>query len=172
MQPWIEANIQTHRKAYTVQGVVCIIFGIVALLIPALTAEFFAMLVGALLVAAGILHAYTGYSRDRHYIVLFSALAFVLAGVLLLIWPNAGILVLSAIIGIFLLVQGVLQIATAAMWAPFYGWIWMLASGIVSLSLSLIVYAGWPITGLWLLGVLIGVNLLFFGVSLLMIVKR
>lgn len=171
MQTWIEENIREHRKSYIFQGILFVVLGIAALLVPGVAAEFFELLIGCLLVITGLVQALSGYSANRHFIVLFSALASVVAGILLLVWPDAGLLVLAAIIGIFLFVQGIFQIITAAVYAPFRGWMWMLASGVVTLGLSIVIYAGWPITGIWLLGVLIGINFLFFGMTLLMIVN-
>lgn len=171
MRTWIEQNIREHRKSYILQGLVFVILGIGALIVPGVAASYFELLIGILLIITGAAQAFAGYTGNRHFVVLLSAVTSIVAGILLLVWPDTALLVIAAIIGGFLAVQGVFQLLTAAAYAPFTGWLWMLASGVITLGLAAFIFVGWPITGVWVLGILIGINFLFFGMSLLMIVN-
>jgi len=48
-------------------------------------------------------------------------------------------------------------------------WGWALASGILDLVLAALIFSGWPSTAVWAIGLLVGVNMIYFGVSLVMI---
>lgn len=171
MQTWIEDNIRHHRKAYLFQGFLFVILGAISLFVPMVAAESFELLMGAFLVITGVTQALSGYASNRHKVILLSSMASIIAGALMLIWPDAGVLVLATIVGVFLLAEAIFEIATAVAYAPFTGWIWMLLSGIVTLALATMIFVGWPVSGVWILGILLGINFLFFGMSMLMIVN-
>lgn len=84
-----------------------------------------------------------------------------------------GAVVLTMLLATYFLIAGVFRIVAAfALHLP--NWGWTLANGIISLALGILVWAGWPLTGLWVLGLFIGINLLFAGwarVMLAMLVR-
>jgi uncharacterized membrane protein HdeD (DUF308 family) len=100
---------------------------------------------------------------------LISAIIGVAAGVLLLAAPLQGTLSLTAIVIAFLLVEGIVTIVYALEHRSGQSgrWGWMLASGVLDLILGGILLSGLPGTAFWALGVLIGINLVFGGTSLI-----
>lgn len=70
---------------------------------------------------------------------------------------------------IYFLMQGFIQLFTASLYAPFKGWRWVLLSGISSIFLAIIIYIGWPVTAVWLLGLMVGLNFITFGFSMIML---
>jgi uncharacterized membrane protein HdeD (DUF308 family) len=90
-------------------------------------------------------------------------------GIVLLVAPLQGALALTIVLAVFLLVEGVFKIITAFRVRDHRGWGWLLASGIVSVILGLLIWAQWPASGLWVIGLLVAIQLLFTGWSLVML---
>jgi uncharacterized membrane protein HdeD (DUF308 family) len=86
------------------------------------------------------------------------------------IWrPLAGILSLTLVVAAYFAAQGVVQIITALTHRhAIPSWIWMLFSGVVNIVLAALIFSGWPGTAEWTLGLLFGINLLVWGLSLTM----
>jgi uncharacterized membrane protein HdeD (DUF308 family) len=102
--------------------------------------------------------------RDRGHMIwyLLEALLGIVVGALLLQSPVRGAIVLTMLLATYFILSGIFRIVAAlALHLPNWGWI--LASGVISLGLGIFVWGGWPLTGLWVLGLFIGINLLFAG---------
>jgi uncharacterized membrane protein HdeD (DUF308 family) len=164
-------NIKQHKKLYIFNGCMFMILGVIAFMAPLVAAEFLDILIGCLLLLTGIVQAGLTVVSKRHWSYYFSAIISIFAGSLMVFFPRTGILALAAIIAIFLLLQGCMQIFSASMYAPFKGWSWMLTSGLISVILAALIYAGWPITAIWFLGVLVGINFISFGISMIVLTK-
>jgi len=165
----LEENIRQHKNTYVFNGVVFMVLGLVSLTSPLIAAEFFDFLIGTLLLVTGLAQAAVSMKAKRHWSYYLSAVVSITAGSLMIAKPNEGALALAAIIAIFLLFQGVLQIFSAGMYAPFKGWLLMLASGVISIILAILIYASWPSTALWFLGLVVAINLISFGFSIIML---
>lgn len=162
-------NIKANRNMYIFNGVLFMGLGIIALIAPLAAAEFLFMLIGCLLVIAGVLQASFNFATKRHWSFYITAAIAIIAGILLVVRPEAGIYFFGMIIAVFLLLQGFMQLFYAGVYAPYRGWGWMLASGLLSIALAIFIFVGWPLSASWLFGVLIAINLMLFGFSLLTI---
>jgi len=102
---------------------------------------------------------------------LLSAILAILAGIVLLAWPLTGILSLTLVLIVFFVIEGVASIMYALDHrSGLTGrWGWMLASGIIDLILAAIIVAGLPGSAAWAIGIIVGVNMLLGGVSLIAI---
>jgi uncharacterized membrane protein HdeD (DUF308 family) len=118
-----------------------------------------------LLIFAGVLEgAYAIRHRERGHLVLYllEALLAIVVGGLLLQSPVRGAITLTLLLAAYFVISGVFRIVGAlALRLPHWGW--LLVSGVINLGLGIIVWGGWPVTGLWVLGLFIGINLLFNG---------
>jgi uncharacterized membrane protein HdeD (DUF308 family) len=83
----------------------------------------------------------------------------VIVGVLLLRHPGEGLLTLTLLLIVFFIVEGISKVIFSLTVRPFPNWGWVLASGIVGILLALYLWANLPITAVWLLGVLLGIQL-------------
>ncbi|HSX19837.1 MAG TPA: DUF308 domain-containing protein [Gammaproteobacteria bacterium] len=162
-------NIKQNKNLYIFNGIMLLVLGIIALLAPLVAAEFLDILIGCLLFVTGLFQGVVSYAAKRHWTYYITAVISVIAGGLLILQPMAGMLALATIVAIFLLLQGCMQIFYAGIYAPFTGWIWMLLSGLVSIGLTAFIYVGWPITAIWFLGILVAINLISFGISMLVL---
>jgi len=84
------------------------------------------------------------------------------AGVLLK-RPFEGLVTLTLIAGILIFIDGVIQVIGAFDMKPLYGWTWGLFSGILAIILGILIWSNWPQSSEWVLGLLIGVNLITNG---------
>ncbi len=101
---------------------------------------------------------------------LITAALSLAVGALLISHPVAGALSLTILLTAFFIAEGVFQIATSGAYRDVMGglWGWMLVSGISDLALAAIIILGWPITAVWALGLLVGVNLITSGWAIVM----
>ena len=95
------------------------------------------------------------------------ALAAILFGVLALIFivrPVITAEVLTLVMALFFLVGGLFQIVGSAV-LGFSGWGWHLIDGLITVVLGLLILAQWPASGLWVIGLFIGIDLIFYGLA-------
>lgn len=158
------------RRRLRSTGMLLVMIGLVGILLPQIISITLSILAGLLLIAAGILIAYTtwyGYGESR--LAWLRPAAVGLLGLLIILFPSAGAAAIGLILTVFFLLEGISGISLAIMFRPLPGWIWVLISGIVSLGLGIVFIAGWPFNATWLVGLLIGISLLFEGISLLVL---
>jgi uncharacterized membrane protein HdeD (DUF308 family) len=153
-------------------GILMIILGVFAIAAPygATLAVQFAL--GWILVIGGIaeaIHAFMARGWGGFLLELLSAILYVVVGVLLLTNPVGGALALTIVLAVFLIVEGIFKIMMAMRVRDHRGWGWLLASGILSVILGVLIWAEWPASGLWIIGLLVGIQLLFTGWSLVML---
>jgi uncharacterized membrane protein HdeD (DUF308 family) len=91
------------------------------------------------------------------------------AGIVLLLWPVSGVVSLTLLLIVFFIIEGVASIMYAFEHKKDLSsrWVWMLVSGIIDLILAALIWTGLPGTAAWALGLLVGINMLFGGTSLI-----
>lgn len=125
------------------------------------TAIFFA----AALVVGGlfqIIHAFSARGWGSLVISLIVGLMYVGAGLLLMTDPLATSLLLTIAIAAFLLVSGVMRLWLAFRHWSDYGWI-LGASGLLGIALGVVLFLGFPWSGLVVPGMLLGIDMIFHG---------
>ncbi len=169
--PAIERDLQAHRGKYIAQGVLFILAGVAAAVFPASTVVSLSLIVGALLLATGIVQLFLSLKSKTHWWSIFSALLSIAVGGILLIRPLPMLLAFMTLVALFLTVEGLLELLLALQFRPARNWNWMFVSGIMTILLALLLWIGWPIFGFFYLGWAIAINLIFYGLSLLMLVR-
>ncbi len=162
-----------HRIAFIIESILLIILGVIAIALPFYATLSFELFIGWILVIGGIIQLYKSIQMIKlpgGPISLMGAIIYIVVGALMLIFPMTGILTLTLLIGIFFLLEGLMKIAFSFELKPTQNWGWLLFSGIIALIMSGIILFGWPATSLWVIGLLVGINLVFFGFSLLALV--
>jgi uncharacterized membrane protein HdeD (DUF308 family) len=170
------AMLARNWWVFAVRGAAAILFGILALLWPALTLLTLVLLFGAYALVDGILAVAAGiaaYGRnERWWAVLLEGVAGVIIGVLTFLWPGTTALVLLFFIAAWAFITGILEIVAAIQLRRVITNEWMMILGGVAsilFGLLLVVFPGAGALGLtWL----IGVYALVFGVMLLVLAFR
>jgi uncharacterized membrane protein HdeD (DUF308 family) len=173
MQRAVRDAFAAHWKLMMFQGVVMIILGVLAVAAPVIASIAIDIYVGWLFLFSGVIGLIALFSSHDIPAFLWSLITAALSVALgiLLIWkPLEGALSLTFILTAFFLVEGVFQIATSLVYRDSLPgtWGWMLASGVSDLLLVMIIVLGWPASGIWVLGLLVGFNLLMSGWAVVM----
>ena len=153
-------------KGVKIWGWVVLISGLLALLSPLLAGAFVTIMVGAVMLIAGVTRVIDAFQGSGFWSGLFGAV-YCIGGLMMITDPLPGLLVLTMMLTIYFLVVGISEIAAAIQMRPVQGWGFLLFSGIVSTLLSLMIWNQWPLSGTWAVGTLVGIQLLFSGMTMI-----
>jgi uncharacterized membrane protein HdeD (DUF308 family) len=166
------ATIHAHWKLFLAQGIVMMLLGLVAVAMPNIATLAVEIFVGWLFFIAGIFRALSAWHARRmpgFGWSMLSALLAVLLGLILIARPLAGVLTLTMVLIAFFVLEGITAIVIAVQHRDHLtSWVWVLFSGIIDLLLAYLIWQGWPSSASWAIGLLVGINLVFLGLSLLM----
>lgn len=164
-----EEAVRRRRGWYIAEGILFITGGLAAFIIPGVTVWGVEILLAALLLVSGAYQLYHGFA-DRSGWMIFSGAVSLALGLFLVVMPVAGVIAVATTIALFLFVEGIVEIALALQTRFSSRWGWLLASGILSILLSILLLIGWPEQTVMLAGILLGVNFIFYGVAILAVV--
>jgi uncharacterized membrane protein HdeD (DUF308 family) len=172
IQRAVAASLHEHWVLFLVEGIVLVVLGLIAIVLPPIATLAVEILVGWLFLISGILGLITTFwmrGAPGFWWSLLSAVLGIGAGIVLLAWPLSGVLSLTLILIVFFTIEGVASIMYALEHKRELSgrWGWMLASGVVDLILAAIILIGLPGTAAWAIGLLVGINLIFGGSALI-----
>lgn len=161
-------DIKSSLNGSIVVSVLLILLGVAAIAFP-----FFSTLAAESWIAWIILFSgisklvYTFQTREQGGFIwqLLLSLLYIGTAVLLLVYPLQGILTLTLALGAFLLTEGVFEIVYALQRRSQPNWGWSLANGITTLGLGGLIWFEWPFNGPFAIGLLVGISIIFTGVS-------
>jgi len=166
------AALHEHWVLFLVEGVVLLVLGATAVVLPAIATLAVTILFGWLFLVSGIVGLVTTFWM-RHapgfWWSLLSAVLGIVVGVMLLASPLIGAFSLTLVLIAFFLIEGAASIMFALDHRRELSgqWVWMLVSGIIDLGLALMIFAGLPSTAAWAVGLLVGINMIFGGAALI-----
>jgi uncharacterized membrane protein HdeD (DUF308 family) len=156
------------RGGKTVMGVLLIIVGIFCMVVPKISGRASVMIFGLLLALSGLIELIGGARQTSGYRgMLMGGGFFALAvGVVMVARPLAGMAALTLLLAVFFLAAGLFPLMTAlSTRGP--GWQWEVTFGVIAIILGVFVLAGWPVSSLWLVGTLVGIEIVVRGATLL-----
>lgn len=159
-------------KALTLVGVLLCLFGVLLLLSPAAVGEAVIRVVALVLVITGVIQLVQGLRGGTFaHTTAGLILGVVVAGVGVLVWlnPEEGSGFLTVLLMIFFVVQGLWKLTSVIRFRGIRGSGLMLVSGITSLIFVYLLWKQWPLAGAWAIGVLVGLDLLLTGVTMLVL---
>lgn len=164
--------IYAHWKFFLIQGLVMMGLGLLAAALPQFATIAVEILVGWLVFIGGAFRVFS-VLRSRNvpsfWLSLIAALLAVTLGLILILQPLEGVVTLTMILLVLFIVEGIIAILIAFDFRRHqHNWGWILVSGIVDLFLAYLIWRGWPGTAAWAIGLLVGVNMFFLGLSLTM----
>jgi uncharacterized membrane protein HdeD (DUF308 family) len=157
---------------YLVEGVVLLVLGLTAIVIPPLATLAVTILLGWLFLVSGVMGLITTFwmrQAPGFWWALVSAVLGIAVGAMLLVLPVSGAFSLTIVLVAFFIIEGVASIMFALDHKRELSgrWGWMLVSGIVDLVLGAMILAGLPSTAAWAIGLLVGINMVFGGTALI-----
>jgi uncharacterized membrane protein HdeD (DUF308 family) len=167
------AEIVRHASTWSiVWGILLIIFGMLAVVLPFVAAIAFSIAIGWLLILAGLVHivvAFHSHRAGRLVWRLLVGVAYAFIGVYLLFHPLLGVASLTLVLAALFVVEGIFDIVLFFHMRSMRGATWVLVDGIISLILGLFIYLQWPSSSFWALGILVGVSMIVSGIARVML---
>jgi len=167
----LHRSIHEHWRLFLAEGLILSLLGLAAIILPALAGIVATILLGWLLLIAGIvglLFTFGARQAPGFGWSLLSAVAALIAGGLLLWNPLQGAITLTYVLIAFFIFDGVFMIVLAlAHRRELSGkWEWLMINGVIDLFLAAIIVTGFPGTLVWALGLIVGIDMIFGGASL------
>lgn len=169
--PLSPTAVRAGRGWFLALGIGLLALGLLDIALPFVASLVTTMVIGWLMVVGGALH---GYHAVRHHApgsgwAMAAAVVEVIAGIAVIAFPVAGTLTLTLVLAGFFLAEGGIKIVRALQHRALPYWGWLLFDGAVAVGLGLLILLGWPGTAIWALGLLVGINFVFSGMSALLI---
>jgi uncharacterized membrane protein HdeD (DUF308 family) len=168
----VVSAIHEHWVLFLVEGIVLVVLGAAAIIVPVIATLAFTLVIGWLFLVSGVVGLITTFwmrNAPGFWWSLLSAIVGIAAGIVLIRWPISGTVSLTLVLIAFFLIEGIATLMYAFEHRGQLSgrWGWMLASGVIDLILAGIIFAGLPETATWALGLLVGINLLFGGIAMI-----
>jgi uncharacterized membrane protein HdeD (DUF308 family) len=168
----VAETMREHWVLFLVEGIVLVLLGLLAIVIPPLATLAVTILIGWLFLISGVVGLVTTFwakGAPGFWWSLVSAIIAIIAGLFLLVDPLSGTVSLTLVLIVFFVIEGVASIM--------YGFEhrreassragWIIASGVIDLILAAIILSGLPGSAAWAIGLLVGINMVFGGTSLI-----
>ena len=172
IQRAVNQALHEHWVFYLVEGIVLLVLGATAILIPPLATLAATILFGWLFLISGVVGLFTSFwmrAAPGFWWSLISAALGVIVGGWLLAQPVSGAISLTILLIAFFTIEGIVTIMFALDHKRELSgrWGWMLVSGVVDLVLAAVIFSGLPGTAIWAIGLLVGINMVFGGTALI-----
>ena len=163
------SDIKRNWGWILLEGVVLVILGLIAIFYatPLFTMSSI-LLFGILLLLAAIPQFVICIRSSDWKVIAFHLLIgalYLYGGLLAIIRPAAASVIITFMLACFLLAVGVVRLIQAYQHRTMRGWGWVLFSAILAIIMGLIIIADWPFSGLWVIGLFVGIELLFSGLA-------
>lgn len=164
--------VRAHWKAFLIEGIIFVIVGLGAIILPPLASVAITIFLGWMFVVTGvvgvILSIWARQMPGLWWSLVSAALA-IATGAILLIWPLEGTLSLTIVIGAYFLVEGIATMMYALDHKRELSgrWGWLMFAGIMDIVIALVIMLGLPGSAFWAVGLIVGINLMFGGFSLI-----
>ena len=159
-------HIQKEAKAARWAGIAMIVAGVLALLSPLAAGLSIALLVGVMLLIGGIAYlvlVFRSGSLARGAMAAIVGTLSLIVGGYCIAQPVAALAALTVVLAIYFVATGLLEVFAAIGARPDDGWVLLLVSGVISLLLGLLIWAQFPLSGAWAVGILVGARLVVTG---------
>jgi uncharacterized membrane protein HdeD (DUF308 family) len=160
-------NVSSKMK---LMGWLSIIFGVLAIAMPWVAGQSILMLVGILVMAAGIMRmiwAFQAGSLGKGILVFLIGVLTLLAGIAVIAHPLMSSAVLSIMLAVYFLADGFSELIAAFSVKEGKGW--LLFDAVITILLGIMIFTGFPLSGTVAIGVFLGIKLLFVGITMLTI---
>jgi len=149
-------------------SILLIVIGLIALILPFLAGVAFEAIVAWLLVLGGIGHLILAWhvrGAGHHVWEALIGVAYLFAGIYMFLHPVAGLIGLTAILGAYLLFKGIFELVAGLQIRGARGSGWLIIDAVISLILAALIWRHLPYSAAWMIGTLLGIGILFSGIS-------
>ncbi|MHB1676489.1 MAG: HdeD family acid-resistance protein [Sulfuriferula sp.] len=166
---WIDAQAKRFGNHTLTVGVLLIILGLIGILVPVVLSIITATLIGWLLILGGAFWGWHAFKHGAGTMDWIKSALLLVTGILLLVKPVTGVASIALLLSLYLFMDAFASISLAdrTLIPKVRGW--MFFNGIVDILLGVLFLIGWPNSSLWMVGMFIGISLLFDGWALTVI---
>jgi len=153
-------------------SILLILAGLVAVLIPPFSGLAVTLIFAWAMIFSGITHFVFAFKTHTTGGVLWELLVgaiYLFTGIYLLLHPLDALIVLTLILAVYLVFEGIVEIIQSFQLRPRHGASWLLFDGIITLILAIMIWRSWPASTVWVIGTLVGISMIFSGFSRLML---
>jgi uncharacterized membrane protein HdeD (DUF308 family) len=168
-RPDLPQGVRSRRLWTYVLGAGLILVGCLVLMATFTATLVSVMMLGWLLAFGGgfqIAHAIALHRREGLLLHLINGVVTLGVGLLMVLFPLTGAMAMTFLLGCYFLASGAFRVAWAAL-TRFHGWGWYVPGGLLGIVLGLLILTQWPGSGLWVIGLFLGLDLLLLGGSVL-----
>lgn len=174
-QPLDKMYLKAYSKNwgwFFLWGIALFILGMTAIGATTFTTLFSVIFLGSLLLLGGVIIIIDAFSFWWHkwsgfFLHLIIGIFYCAIGVMLIQSPAIASISITLLLGIFYLAVGIFRlIYSLSLRTPMWGWGFF--NGLISLLLGILILASWPASGLFIIGLFVGIDLLFCGLSYIM----
>ncbi|MGP8233041.1 MAG: HdeD family acid-resistance protein [Methylovirgula sp.] len=170
----VETTLKRHSTYFLIEGIVLIILGAAAIAVPLIATLAFTIFFGWLLLISGFVGLVSTFSvrpAPGFWWSLLSAILALAVGFLLIAKPGNGAVSLTLLLIVFFIIEGFASIVFASENRQTLPgrWGWLVTSGVVDIILAALIFLQLPSSAFWAIGLLLGINLVFGGASLIVI---
>jgi uncharacterized membrane protein HdeD (DUF308 family) len=158
-------EVRKHSTWFLVIGIALVILGMIAIGYAVEMTIVSVIFLGLLLIIGGIFEVIHGFSRRQwsgFFINLLGGVLYAVAGVVMIAIPALAAVSLTLLIAIILIVAGLFRLVVAFS-TPLHHRGWLILNGAISLLLGIMIWRSWPVSGLWVIGLFIGIDMIFDG---------
>ena len=172
LQAKMSAAVREHWKAFLIEGILLVILGLAAMIVPPLASLAVTIFLGWMFLIsgiAGLVLTFWARGMPGFWWSLISAVLAIGAGIILLAQPVQGTLTLTIVVGAYFLAEGIATIMYALEHRRELSerWSWLLVGGLLDILIAAMIITGLPGSAEWAIGLLVGINLLFGGTTLI-----
>ena len=163
--------VKLMGKRTLIAGIVQIVLGFFAILLAGVTTVVTIAVIAAVLAVTGVIDVVdflANVRARRSWWKLARGILFALSGPVMLLRPQTAAAALMLVVAMALLASGALRVVDAVVRRP-PRWAWIVLSGAVSFLLGVLIMGQWPASSVWLIGLFVGIEILFHGWSLVML---
>ena len=164
----VRSEIKSSASSMKWMGILTLIFGVLAMMMPFVTGQSVLMLIGILVMAGGILRliwAFKAGSLGKGILVFAIGVLTLLAGFWIITEPFIAAGALTIVLAVYFFADGLLEIIAAFSVSEGKGW--LMFDGVVTVILGVLLFMGFPLSGPVAVGVLLGIKLLLAGITML-----
>src|ERR1700758_2215096 len=162
------ATLRAKSGLIVGRGIVLLLAGLVALGSVVLATVASVLVVGVMMIIAGVAEVFSAFqikSWGKFLLWVLLGVLYIIAGFVTFENPLLAAALLTLILGASLVACGIMRIILAFSMKRETPWIWVLLSGVITLLLGLLILAHWPVSSLYILGVFLGIDLIMAGVA-------
>lgn len=167
-------QLQENRSWFLALGITLVVLGTLAVLFSYTTTIFSVIYLGIFLIIVGLFEGIQSFTLSKwgtFFLHLFLGILYTIGGIFIVANPKVNAISLTLLLAIFLVAAGILRIIFAITKnLPHKGWLAL--NGVLTLILGILIWIQWPISGLWVIGMFVGLDVLFAGWTLIMLALK